>query len=172
LNADERQHRIVALARRQGEVDVAKLAAELAVSAETIRRDLRLLEEHGLLRRTHGGAYPVETAKFETDLAMRTTYGVPEKRRIAATAVSLIGDAETVAFADVTLGSIEHANPQNPGLQPRPAIGVQFVGIPEFADLGTKVSQEVSAAVTGSQTVDQALNDGQKLAEAVAKNYK
>jgi DeoR family transcriptional regulator, fructose operon transcriptional repressor len=96
LNAEERQHRIVALARRHGEVDVAKLAAELAVSAETIRRDLRLLEKHGLLRRTHGGAYPVETAKFETDLAIRTTRGVPEKRRIAAAAVSLIGDAETV----------------------------------------------------------------------------
>ena len=67
MNADERQHQIVALARRQGEVDVAKLAAELTVSAETIRRDLRLLEKHGLVRRTHGGAYPVETAEFETD---------------------------------------------------------------------------------------------------------
>ena len=69
MNADERQHQIVALARRQGEVDVAKLAAELTVSPETIRRDLRLLEKHGLLRRTHGGAYPVETARFETTLA-------------------------------------------------------------------------------------------------------
>ena len=86
MNADERQHQIVALARRQGEVDVAKLSAEMTVSAETIRRDLRLLEKHGLLRRTHGGAYPVETAKFETDLAIRTTRGVPEKRRIAAAA--------------------------------------------------------------------------------------
>jgi len=76
------------------------------------------------------------------------------------------------AFADVTLGSIEHANPQNPGVQPRPALGVQYVGIPEFADLGTKVSQEVSAAIAGSTTVDKALADGQKQAETVAKNYK
>ena len=60
----------------------------------------------------------------------------------------------------------------NPGVQPRPALGVQFVGIPEFADLGTKVSQEVSAAIAGSKTVDQALADGQKLAEDVAKKYK
>ena len=72
----------------------------------------------------------------------------------------------------MTLGSIEHANPQNPGVQPRPALGVQFVGIPEFADLGTKVSQEVSASLTGSKSVDDALNDGQKLAEDVAKKYK
>jgi hypothetical protein len=41
LNAGERQHQIVALARRTGEVDVAKLSAELSVSAETIRRDPR-----------------------------------------------------------------------------------------------------------------------------------
>ena len=49
---------------------------------------------------------------------------------------------------------------------------MQFVGIPEFADLGTKVSQEISAALTGSKTADEALDDGQKLAEEVAKNYK
>ncbi|WP_433300165.1 ABC transporter substrate-binding protein [Actinoplanes sp. CA-030573] len=89
-----------------------------------------------------------------------STYSIPEYKDSAK------------AFADVTLGSIEHANPQNPGLQPRPALGVQFVGIPEFADLGTKVSQEVSAAMTGSTTVEKALADGQKQAENVAKNYK
>jgi len=72
----------------------------------------------------------------------------------------------------VTLGSIEHADPRSPGVQPRPALGVQFVGIPEFADLGTQVSQEVSAALAGRRTVDQALDDGQKLAEDVARNYK
>ncbi|MBX6354413.1 MAG: DeoR/GlpR transcriptional regulator [Micromonosporaceae bacterium] len=96
MNAEERRHRIVALARDNGEVDVAKLAADLAVAPETIRRDLRLLEQHGLIRRTHGGAYPVETARFETTLAARTTRRVPEKRRIAAAAVELLGDAETI----------------------------------------------------------------------------
>jgi sorbitol/mannitol transport system substrate-binding protein len=89
-----------------------------------------------------------------------STYEIPEYKDSAK------------AFADITLKSIENANPQNPGVQPRPALGVQFVGIPEFADLGTKASQEVSAAIAGSKTVDQALNDGQKLAEDVAKKYK
>jgi DeoR/GlpR family transcriptional regulator of sugar metabolism len=96
VNAEERQHRIVALARDEGEVDVGKLAAELAIAPETVRRDLRVLEQHGLIRRTHGGAYPVETARFETTLAARTTRRVPEKRRIAAAAVELLGDAETI----------------------------------------------------------------------------
>jgi len=96
VGAEERQHRILSLARSDGGVDVAKLAADLAVAPETVRRDLRVLEQHGLIRRTHGGAYPVETARFETTLAMRTTRRVPEKRRIAAAAVDLLADAETV----------------------------------------------------------------------------
>ena len=103
MNAQERQHRILAQARSDGQVDVAKLAANLAVAPETVRRDLRVLERHGLLRRTHGGAYPVETAGFETTLAMRTTRRVPEKRRIAAAAVTLIEDAESI-FIDEGFG--------------------------------------------------------------------
>ncbi|CAL9626016.1 DeoR/GlpR family DNA-binding transcription regulator [Streptomyces albus] len=96
MSAAERQRQIVGEARRLGSVEVARLADELGVAKETVRRDLRVLEQHGLLRRTHGGAYPVESAGFETTLAFRTTMHVPEKRRIAAAAVELLGDAETV----------------------------------------------------------------------------
>jgi DeoR/GlpR family transcriptional regulator of sugar metabolism len=72
------------------------LAATLQVSKETVRRDLRTLEEHGLLRRTHGGAFPAETAAFETSLAVRSTRLVTEKSRIAAAAAALMGNAETL----------------------------------------------------------------------------
>jgi sorbitol/mannitol transport system substrate-binding protein len=89
----------------------------------------------------------------------QSTYEIAEYKKSAS------------AFADITLSAIEEADPTNPGLQPRPALGVQFVGIPEFADLGTKVSQEVSAAIAGSTTVEKALADGQKLAEEVATKY-
>ncbi|MBJ7905780.1 DeoR/GlpR transcriptional regulator [Streptomyces sp. DSM 110735] len=97
--AEERQRAIVRAARETGAVDVAALAIELGVAKETIRRDLRALEDHGLVRRTHGGAYPVESAGFETTLAFRATSHVPEKRRIAAAAAELLGDAESV-FVD------------------------------------------------------------------------
>ena len=40
----------------------------------------------------------------------------------------------------MTLKSIEDADPTNPGVQPRPTVGIQFVDIPEFQDLGTKVT--------------------------------
>ncbi|MER5452675.1 DeoR/GlpR family DNA-binding transcription regulator [Streptomyces sp. NPDC059690] len=96
MDTEERRRGILESARRDGSVDVGQLAVELKVSKETVRRDLNALERHGLVRRTHGGAHPVESAGFETTLAFRTTMHVPEKSRIAAAAVELLGDAETV----------------------------------------------------------------------------
>jgi DeoR family transcriptional regulator, fructose operon transcriptional repressor len=94
--ADQRQHSILERLRADGRLDVRKIAVDLDVSTETVRRDLRLLEHHGLIRRVHGGAYPVESASFETTLASRTTHRIADKRRIAAAAAELVGDAETV----------------------------------------------------------------------------
>jgi sorbitol/mannitol transport system substrate-binding protein len=71
----------------------------------------------------------------------------------------------------MTLKSIEEARPTDPGVQPRPTIGVQYVDIPEFQDLGTKVSQDIAGAIAGQGSVDQALAKGQKLAEPVATKY-
>ncbi|SHN47440.1 ABC transporter substrate-binding protein [Cryptosporangium aurantiacum] len=76
------------------------------------------------------------------------------------------------AFYKVTDLAITNADPENPGVQPRPAPGIQFVGIPEFTDLGTQVSQEVSAAIAGRQSVKEALDKGQELAQKVADKYK
>lgn len=75
------------------------------------------------------------------------------------------------AFAEPTKSAIESADPENPGVQPRPAIGVQFIDIPEFPDLGTQVSQDVSSAIAGQTTVEEALDRGQQLAEDVAERY-
>ncbi|WP_219413357.1 ABC transporter substrate-binding protein [Pseudonocardia nigra] len=75
------------------------------------------------------------------------------------------------AFAEPTRSAIENADPLDPGVQPRPAPGIQFVGIPEFPALGTQVSQEVSSAIAGLTTVEEALAQGQELAEDVADRY-
>ncbi|EST22327.1 sugar ABC transporter substrate-binding protein [Streptomyces roseochromogenus subsp. oscitans DS 12.976] len=75
------------------------------------------------------------------------------------------------AFQDMTKQAIESARPGDPGVQPRPAPGIQFVDIPEFTDLGTKVSQEISAAIAGRQSVDSALKNSQQLAEKISKEY-
>ncbi|MFD9006967.1 ABC transporter substrate-binding protein [Streptomyces sp. NPDC059582] len=79
--------------------------------------------------------------------------------------------AEAAAFQEMTKEAIEGARPDDPGVQPRPAPGIQFVGIPEFTDLGTKVSQEISAAIAGRQSVDSALSKSQQLAEKISEEY-
>ena len=86
----------------------------------------------------------------------KSTYEIPEYKKASA------------AFGEMTLQSIEEANPEDPGVQPRPTVGVQFVAIPEFQDLGTKVSQDIAAAIAGRGSVDEALSKGQTLADEVA----
>lgn len=78
---------------------------------------------------------------------------------------------EAAAFQEMTRKAIEGARPKDPGVQPRPAPGIQFVGIPEFTDLGTKVSQEISAAIAGRQSVEEALKKSQQLAEQISEEY-
>ncbi|WP_300007429.1 sugar ABC transporter substrate-binding protein [Pseudonocardia sp.] len=80
--------------------------------------------------------------------------------------------AESAAFAEPTRRAIESADPRDPGVQPRPALGVQFVGIPEFPDLGTQVSQQISSAIAGQTSVAEALDRGQELADDVAERYR
>ena len=79
---------------------------------------------------------------------------------------------EAAAFAEPTREAIENADPLNPGVQPRPAPGIQFVDIPEFPALGTQVSQDVSSAIAGRMSVEEALDRGQRLAEDVAERYR
>lgn len=86
--ASERQQAILDLARSEGRVDVVGLAARFDVTPETIRRDLTALESRRLLRRTHGGALPVERLDFEPRLADRETLLVEEKHRIAVAALA------------------------------------------------------------------------------------
>ncbi|KGJ79100.1 hypothetical protein GY21_06105 [Cryobacterium roopkundense] len=54
--AQERRNRIMVMLREAGRVDVGEVAESLAVADETVRRDLRALEDEGQLRRAHGGA--------------------------------------------------------------------------------------------------------------------
>lgn len=66
-------------------------------------------------------------------------------------------------FAEMTLNSINSADPNNPTVDPVPYTGVQFVAIPEFAGFATQVGQEFSAALAGQQTVEEALAKAQTL---------
>ncbi|MCS5715749.1 DeoR/GlpR family DNA-binding transcription regulator [Herbiconiux sp. CPCC 205716] len=94
--SEERRQRIVTIVRDDGEVTVSRLADDLGVAAETIRRDLQELEDRRLIKRTHGGALPLESGSYESTLDYRSVTRVPEKRRIASAAVESLGGAQTV----------------------------------------------------------------------------
>jgi DeoR family fructose operon transcriptional repressor len=94
----ERQQLILSTARRDGRVDVSRAADELGVTAETVRRDLTVLERQGLVRRVHGGAIPVERLGVEPAVAVREGVLVAEKERIAKAALAELPDDGTIAI--------------------------------------------------------------------------
>lgn len=69
-------------------------------------------------------------------------------------------------FAQMTIDSINAADPTSPTVDPVPYTGVQFVAIPEFQGLGTEVGQIFSSALAGDITVDEALAQAQEVATA------
>ncbi|MEU5303132.1 DeoR/GlpR family DNA-binding transcription regulator [Streptomyces noursei] len=96
MDAEGRRRDMLELIRRSGSADVVRLAEEFAVSKETVRRDLNVLEGHGLIRRRHGGAYPMVRPGSEAVFVSRTAQPIPEESRIATAAAELLSEAETV----------------------------------------------------------------------------
>jgi DeoR family transcriptional regulator, fructose operon transcriptional repressor len=112
MYAEERQQWIVENARSAGRVDVAAIAEALDVTTETIRRDLKVLERHGLLRRVHGGAIPVERLGFEPGLAARDAVLTGEKERIAKLALAeLPAEGSVLLDAGTTTARLAEALP-------------------------------------------------------------
>ena len=68
-------------------------------------------------------------------------------------------------FAQITLDSINSADPKNPTVKPVPYVGVQFVAIPEFQGIGTSVGQQFSAALAGNFSAKQALKNAQRITQ-------
>jgi len=88
--AEERQQAIADLVARRGRLSVQALAAEYAVTTETVRRDLSMLERVGILRRVHGGAVPASAIALEAKLGDRDLAHADEKDRIAKKAVGYL----------------------------------------------------------------------------------
>jgi DeoR family fructose operon transcriptional repressor len=112
MYAQERQQEILRRARLAGRVDVVTLAEALAVTTETIRRDLTVLERAGVLRRVHGGAIPVERLGFEPAVAARDVVMTEEKERIGKAALAeLPEDGAIIIDAGTTTGRLAAAIP-------------------------------------------------------------
>jgi sorbitol/mannitol transport system substrate-binding protein len=72
-------------------------------------------------------------------------------------------------FAPAEKMAIDSANPNDSTLPKSPYVGVQFAAIPEFQAIGTTVGQQMSAALAGQKSVDDALKAGQVAAERQMK---
>ncbi|GAA2712368.1 DeoR/GlpR family DNA-binding transcription regulator [Actinoplanes palleronii] len=92
--AAERRDVLLSRLHADGKVVAKQIAAELAVTEDMIRRDLRELAAAGLCQRVYGGALPLSPAA--ADYATRTTVATSSKERVAAAAVALIRPGSTV----------------------------------------------------------------------------
>lgn len=90
----ERRDLLLARLAADGKVLAKDVAAELGVSEDSIRRDLRDLAAAGLCQRVYGGALPVSPAV--ADYASRTSIAVEGKDRVAAVAAGLVRPGSTV----------------------------------------------------------------------------
>jgi len=96
---EERRERILRELMLRGHVNVNELAARAGLSGMTIRRDLAVLAERGLVRRVHGGAVPTEAA----DAPVTGPHGIGTANRPLATVGLIVPDA-AYYFRDVIRG--------------------------------------------------------------------
>jgi sorbitol/mannitol transport system substrate-binding protein len=87
----------------------------------------------------------------------KSTYEIPQYKKAAA------------AFAGPTLSAIAAAPINNPGTTKRPGLpGVQYVGVPQFQDVGNQCTQQFSAVIAGRSSIDSALKNCQDVASQAA----
>jgi sorbitol/mannitol transport system substrate-binding protein len=89
----------------------------------------------------------------------KSTYAIPQYKKAAK------------AFAKPTLDAMQAAPIDNPGTTKRPGLpGVQYVGVPQFQDVGNQCTQQFSAVIAGRASVDTALKNCQDIASQAASS--
>jgi DeoR/GlpR family transcriptional regulator of sugar metabolism len=106
--AAQRRRRIQELLRERSSISVKELGELLGVSEMTIRRDLRLLDGQGALRRVHGGALADRSRSAEPPFPSRLPEQADQKRAIARCAAGLVRDGDCLAL-DVGTTTLELA---------------------------------------------------------------
>lgn len=119
MYAEERRQAMADLIAQRGRLSVNELADVYAVTTETVRRDLSLLERAGIIRRVHGGAVPAQALTvLETAVGDRDLAQADQKDRIAKRALDLLpGPGSTVLLdAGTTTSRVATHLPQDVAL--------------------------------------------------------
>jgi DeoR/GlpR family transcriptional regulator of sugar metabolism len=154
---EERRNLILERLERDGKVVAADLSAELAVSPDTVRRDLRDLAEAGQLRRVHGGALPA--AVGARPYAVRREQAPAAKEAIAHATSGLLRHGQVILLdagtttlevarrlpRDLDATVITNSPPIAVALAEHPAVQVTMLG-------GTLAKD--AQAVVGAATVE------------------
>lgn len=105
---EERQRKIARCIEEQGKITVAEIVRLYDISDESARRDLRMLEQQGLCKRTHGGAIrPVQVASHppaDRDFSSMPIFETYD--RIAACAAAMVKENDTVYLCGGSFGHI------------------------------------------------------------------
>lgn len=110
MYAIERKQKIIEYVKLHHIASVASLAKEFGVHEATIRRDLSMIENEGILRRTHGGVMLAHDINSEPEFADRAMERVEEKEKIGKLAAVFINDGDNIILdsGTTTLQLVKH----------------------------------------------------------------
>ncbi|HSS89559.1 MAG TPA: DeoR/GlpR family DNA-binding transcription regulator [Streptosporangiaceae bacterium] len=134
----QRRQAILAQVRERAAVSAEDLARQFGVSVETIRRDLRRLQDRGLLERVYGGATRPSGRSSEGSFAARSARHTGRKQAIATLAASLVEPEDTVVI-DVGTTALEVARALPAGFRGR----VLTNSVPAAMELSTRSDVEL-----------------------------
>ncbi|MCQ2485602.1 MAG: DeoR/GlpR family DNA-binding transcription regulator [Clostridia bacterium] len=97
--SDARQEMIKKIAFRDGEVIISKVASELGVSFETVRRDINALCSQNILSKVHGGAVPIRINEHEGHYLKRKSTNMHIKNALGAYTANLIRNSGVLFFS-------------------------------------------------------------------------
>lgn len=122
LTKADRQSKICDLLHEKGHVSVTHLSTRMGVSEVTIRKDLKSLEDSGIVVRTRGGAVLAEHYKFDLPFRKQMALHAREKNAIGQAAAHFIEDHDTIILSSgsTTAAIVPHLN--------------QFVGLTIFTN--------------------------------------
>jgi len=93
---EERHQKILEIIKEFKRVEVLSLSKHFKVSEDTIRRDLRIMEDKGWIKKTHGGAILPDKTGFPLTLKQREKISTTKKQNIAKLAIKFIEDNDTI----------------------------------------------------------------------------
>lgn len=93
---EERHQKIIELLNQQGRIEVQELSTFFSISEDSIRRDLRIMEEKGHLKRTYGGAILPKKVSSTASLTYRENLDIEKKEEIAQLAFPYINENDTI----------------------------------------------------------------------------